>query len=321
MKRRELLIGVGACSAFVFSGERLGAQALRKARMGWLSGGLSGLEGNPLEAALKPSLEELGWKLGDTLEISERHAGGDFAGIPRLAAELVALRPDVIGATGTTEAKALQNATRQIPVVFMQVAADPVAAGLVESINRPGGNITGFMQSPQPLWGKRLDLLTELLGGPPRRIGFLSNPENVTFPSSWLDARQSAEKLGAWIERGDITAPAHLDAAFQAFEGCDAVLVAFDFLIVGLRSQIVERTTASRLPAIYEQRRHVVAGGLMSYGPDLTENFRQGATYISRILKGAHPGDLPVIQGSRFEFVINPKTAKAVLARADEVIE
>ncbi len=304
------------------------AQTPRRARMGWLSGGPAGMRGSPLET-LKQSLHELGWRIGETLELEERHANGDFARIPRLAAELVALRPDVIAATGLTETKALQNATRDIPIVFMQVAGDPVGAGLVQSIIRPGGNVTGFVQSPQLLWGKRLDLLTALLGHPPRRLGFLGNPGNVSFPSSWSDAQDAAARIGADIKRGDVSMPGDLDGAFRAFEDRDAVLVVYDFLLVGLESRIAQQAARQRLPAIYEQRRHVIAGGLLSYGPDLRENFRQGATYIDRILKGARPSDLPVIQGSRFELVVNLKAAKALgltvpdslLARADEVIE
>ena len=326
MRRRDVLAGVlAAAASSAMPGH---AQPARRARMGWLSGGPAGLEGNPFEV-LKQSLHELGWRIGETLELEERHAGGDFAGIPRLAAELVALRPDVIGATGTTEARALQNATRDIPIVFMQAAVDPIGAGLVQSLSRPGGNVTGFVQSPQLLWGKRLDLLTELLGRPPRRLGFLGNPGNVTFDSSWRDAQDAAARIGADIRRGDVRAPEDLDGTFRAFEDRDAILVTFDFLLVGLRSEIAQQAARQRLPAVYEQRRQVTVGGLLSYGPDLRDNFRQGAVYIDRILKGARPGDLPVVQGSRFELVINLKSAKALglmvpdslLALADEVIE
>jgi putative ABC transport system substrate-binding protein len=296
--------------------------------MGWLSGGPTGGEGNPFDV-LNAALAELGWRQGETLELDERQAFGDASILPRLAAELVSLRPAVIGATGGTEAKALQETTSNIPIVFMQVAVDPVAAGLVQSITRPGANLTGFLQSPQFLWGKRLDILTELLGRPPSRVGFLGNPRNVTFSSSLSDVQTEAAKIGAEVKRGDVTASADLEEAFRNFDGCDAALVSFDFLLVRLQTEIAQLALRHGLPAIYEQRRHVVSGGLVSYGPDLTENYRQGALYIDRILKGTPVSELPVVQGSRFELVINAKAAKAVglsiptqlLARADEVIE
>jgi putative ABC transport system substrate-binding protein len=177
--RRRAFIATALGAASLAAAGRAGAQAVRRARMGWLSGGpgnRAGME-SPL-GTLKESLHALGWRIGETLELDERHAAGDTASLPRLAAELVAKRPDVIGATGGTEAKALQDATRDIPIVFMQMAWDPVAAGLVQSITRPGGNLTGFLQSPELLWGKRLDLLREVMGHPPRRLGFIGNPGN-----------------------------------------------------------------------------------------------------------------------------------------------
>jgi putative ABC transport system substrate-binding protein len=284
---------------------------------------------NPFTEVLKPSLHELGWRLGETLSLEERHAKGDAAMIPRFAAELVGSHPDLLAATGFTETKALHSATRTIPIVFMQVAVDPVAEGLVQSIMRPGGNVTGCVQNPEPLWGKRVGLLTDLLGRPPRILGFLGNPSNVSFETSWRDVQNVAAKIGARINRGDVRASDDLDRAFGTFADCDALLVAFDFLLVGLREQIAQRAARYKLPAIYEQRRHVMVGGLLSYGPDLTENYRQGAIYIDRILKGAAPGDLPVVQASRFELVLNQRTANALglaishtlLAQANEVIE
>jgi len=142
------------------------AQAARRARLGWFSGGAAGALERSM-AVLRQTLDEQGWKIGETLDVVERLAEGDAASLPRLAAEIVARRPDVIACSGGTEAKVLQAATRSIPVVFMQVLVDPVEAGLVSSITRPGGNITGVTQSPRPLTGKRLDLLAELLRRPP----------------------------------------------------------------------------------------------------------------------------------------------------------
>src|SRR4051812_14680669 len=233
--------------------------------MGWLSGGPARGPGAPVEI-LKQSLQSLGWRIGETLEIEERHAGGDTASLPRLAAELVAKRPDVIGATGGTEAKALQNATRDIPIVFMQVATDPVAAGLVESITRPGGDVTGFLQSPALLWGKRLDFLTEVLGHAPRRLVFFGNPGNTSFEAQWGNAEDEARRIAAAIRRADVRTAGDLESAFRDVAGRDALLVHWDFLLVVLASRIAELAVERRAPAIYEQRMPVTEGGLMSYG-------------------------------------------------------
>ena len=326
MRRRDLLTGALGIS-WAEGIHAAGAQTKRRARMGWLSGGPVSPD-SPIHI-LKQTLHELGWKAGDTLDMEERHAQGDAAILPRLAAELVAQRPDVIGATGVTEAKALQAATRDIPIVFMQIAIDPVTAGLVASITRPGGNVTGFMQAPQLLTGKRLDLLTELLGRPPRRLGYISNPSSINIGPMRADATDAAARIGAEITHAEVNAPGEIDRVFDSVSDRDAVLVSFDFLLVGLRSRMAELAIRLRLPVMYENRLHVLAGGLMSYGGDLRENYRQGATYIDRILKGARPSDLPVVQGSRFELVLNTAAAKALgltipqslLARADEVIE
>jgi putative ABC transport system substrate-binding protein len=274
-------------------------------------------------------LQSLGWSIGRTLLIEERYATGDTTRLPGLAAELVTTRPDVIGATGGTEAKALQDATRDIPVVFMQMAWDPVAAGLVQSIARPGGNLTGFLQSPELLWGKRLDFLTAAMGQPPRRLAFVGNPGNTSFRAQWDNARAEAAKIGADIKRADVAVASAIDGVFRDLADRDAILVQWDFLLVSLSERIAALAVERRLPALYEQRMPLLVGGLMSYGVDLTENYRQGAAYIDRILKGAHPRDLPVVQGNRIELVLNIAAAKAIgltfppslIARADEVIE
>ena len=198
----------------------------------------------------------------------------------------------------------------------------------MQSITRPGGNLTGFLQSPEMLWGKRLDLLKEVLGRPPRRLAFLGNPGNTSFSAHWSNASAEAARIRADIRRVEIGVPAQLDAAFRDLGDREALLVQWDFLFVSLSERIAELAAQRRLPAIYEQRQPVLAGGLMSYGAELSDNYRQGATYIDRILKGAHPQDLPVVQGNRLELVLNT-TAKAIgitfptslIARADEVIE
>jgi putative tryptophan/tyrosine transport system substrate-binding protein len=325
MRRREFIgTALGACISF---GSAAAAQP-RRARLGWLSGGPEGMTEGTSDI-LKQALQELGWKLGETLEVDERRAGGDASRLPRLAQEIVAGRPTVIACTGGTEAGALQAATPDIPIVFMQVAVDPVAAKLVESISRPGGNVTGFLQAPQLLSGKRLDILTELLERPPRRLAYIVNPGNVNATRLWTDGLEAATRIGGEIRRVDVSGPADIEEAFASLKDRDALLVQYDFLLVGLRMKIAELATRHRLPVMYENKAHVTVGGLISYGGDLRDNYRQGAIYVDRILRGAHPRDLPVVQGSRLELVLNVTTAKALnlpipptlLARADEVIE
>jgi putative tryptophan/tyrosine transport system substrate-binding protein len=305
------------------------AQTRGPKRIGYLSGSeaSSGLRENTIDI-LEERLRDLGWRSGETIEFERRWADGDFSRLPRLASELVMLKPDVIVATGSSETSALHAATKDIPVVFIQVL-DPVALGVVESIARPGGNITGLAQGPQILWGKRLGLLTELLGHVPRDVAWLGNPGNAGSEASWADAKDATAQAGANLVRIDVSRADELDTAFTRTKGSEALLVQWDFLFAVARKRIAELATQTRLPAVYENRAQVSAGGLMSYGGDLRENYRQGAIYVDRILKGARPADLPVIQASRVELVLNKGAAKAIgltipdslIARADEVIE
>ena len=277
---------------------------------------------------LSVDLNALGWREGENLQIAARSSNGDLASLPRLAAELVALRPDVLIAVDSTTAKALQAATSDIPI-FFQVCSDPVGLGLVDSIARPGKNITGIAIAPQMLWAKRLELLVELLGHRPAKIAWLSNPEHVPAKLNEAAVMQSAEKLGIKVERWEVRKADDLDRAFEAAAGSEAVLVKWFALTYVHRWQIAELATQHLLPTLYEVGDYVVAGGLMSYGLDYRENLRWGTTYVDRILRGAQPKDLPVEQVSKFELVLNLKTAKALgvtvpaalVARADNVIE
>jgi putative tryptophan/tyrosine transport system substrate-binding protein len=240
----------------------------------------------------------------------------------------VALRPDVLVAGGSEETKALQAVTSDIPIIFIS-SSDPVGYGLVDSIAHPGKNITGIAIAPQILWGKRLELLVNLLGHRPAKIAMLNNPEAVSAKPNLVALMQSAEKLGIEVERWGVRKPDDLDRVFAAAAGSEAVLVQFLALTMTLRWQIAELAVQHLLPTIYDVRDYVAAGGLMSYGLDYRENLRWGMTYVDRILRGAQPKDLPVEQASKFELVINLKTAKALgliippalLALADEVIE
>ncbi|MFI5324730.1 MAG: ABC transporter substrate-binding protein [Candidatus Rokuibacteriota bacterium] len=300
-----------------------------RVRLGYLSGGSKGDNEENTVAILKESLRQLGWRLGETLEIEERWASGDFARLPRLAKELLAGRPNILVSTGQTETRTLQAVAGTIPIIFMQVSADPVVAGFVKQIARPGGHITGFMQSPHLLWGKRIELLTELLGRPPRRLAWIGNPGNTGSEANWTDARDAGTRIGSDVIRVNVSTASDLDRAFDTVKGRDALLVQFDFLLAVEKGRVAVLVARQRLPAIYENRSQALAGGLMSYGGDLRENYRQGAQYVHRVLNGTPPGDLPVVQASRFELVLNLKTARALglnvpaalLARADEVID
>jgi putative tryptophan/tyrosine transport system substrate-binding protein len=326
MRRRDFLTGtLGIAGAMTFHAGR--AQASKRARLGYLSGGPKGFGETSIDI-LKAALHELGWRQGETLDVEERFAEGNVASLPRLARELVALVPDILVATGSTETKSLQAVTQSIPIVFMLVQ-DPISLGIVESIPRPGGNITGFTQGPQVLWGKRLELLAELLGRRPRRLAYLGNPENSGSTTNWTEAKDAAARIGAEIVRTEVSRGNELGDAFDALKSPDALLVPYDFLYFVLRGRIAELAAEKHIPAVYENRSQVLAGGLMSYGGDVRENYRLGAGYVDRILKGARPVDLPVVSPSRFELVLNIGAAKALgltippslLARADEVIE
>jgi len=326
MRRRNVLTG-----AFAFTcGASLSpilAQTARRKRVGYLSGGRASPVDYTLDI-LKASLRDLGWRENDTIDIDTRWADGDSSRLARLASELVHLRPDVIATTGGSEAKAVQLITSDIPIVFHMVA-DPVTSGLVASISRPGGNTTGFTQGPQLVWSKRLGLLTEMLGHEVRHLAWLGNPGHSGSQLNWADANDAAARLAIDLAKIDVGRAEDLDGAFKGVKGLDGLLVQWDFLFAILSSQIANLAAKHSLPAIYENRAQVLAGGLMSYGGDLRENFRQGASYVDRILKGARPADLPVIQASRFELVLNKGVAKtlgltipdSLIARADEVIE
>jgi putative tryptophan/tyrosine transport system substrate-binding protein len=282
-------------------------------------------------AALRQKLQELGWAFGRNFRIEPRWAGGDLDRTRMFAAELAAIAPDVILAAGTPALTALTKETRGVPIVFVAVP-DPVGQGLVASLARPGGNATGFANLDFPVGGKWLELLTAIAPGVSRVI-LLFNPETAAGGGSSLlqlleegAGSLSLESTGGPVhERGDI----ERTIATFARGPNGGMLVLPDNFINAHRELIVALAEKHRLPAIYPSRFFVTAGGLVSYGIDVLDMYRGAASYIDRILKGANPGDLPVQQPTKFELVINLKTAKAfgltvppsLLARADEVIE
>src|SRR6202451_2887157 len=215
MKRRDLIAG-GLVVTFKMATQSSFAQTAKRVRLGYLSGGPPRASTDSTLGAFRAALGELGCRSAETLVIEERYANGDLSTLPRLASELVALRPNVIVTTGGPETKSLQVLTQDIPIVFLQVAGDPVSLGLVDSIARPGRNITGFTQGPQILWGKRLDLLTELLGHQPSRLAWLGNPKNAGNEWNWIDAKDAAGKIGADITRGQADNDDAIDKGIEA---------------------------------------------------------------------------------------------------------
>ncbi len=264
--------------------------------------------------------------------IEYRDAEGKLERLPDLAAELVALKVDVILAGGAPQALAAKQATRTLPIVFA-AAADPVTSGLVTSLARPGGNVTGLSSFSPELVGKRLEQLTQAVPGV-SRVAVLWQPGGLgerTEKDMLKEADVAARALGVRLQFVEARGPGDLDRAFsdmtRARAGALTVLTSLVFL--GERRRLVDLAAKNRLPAVYPQREFVDAGGLMAYGANLADNYRRAATYVDKILKGTKPGDLPVEQPTKFELVINLKAAKvlgltippSLLLRADEVIE
>ena len=284
---------------------------------------------SPLLEAFAQGLRDLGYVEGQNILIERRSAGGKVDQLPALAAELVRLNVAVIVAVDPPSTTAAKDATKTIPIV-MRSSNDPTATGLVASLARPGGNITGLYSLYAELGPKRLELLKETLPGI-ARVAVLWNP---AFPGSthgWRGTEVAARSLGLQLQSLEAKHPNELEEAFRAATRArsGALITLRNPLIVGQQQQIVKLAAKSHLPAMYDDREVIEAGGLMSYGANLADLSRRAATYVDKILKGAKPADLPVEQPTRFELVINLKTAKAlgltipqsVLLRADHVIQ
>ncbi len=280
--------------------------------------------------AIRQGLREQGWVEGQNVTLEYRWARGKFDLLPGLAADLVRSRVDVILAGPGAAALAAKKATGTVPIVFA-TAIDPVGAGLVSSLARPGGNATGmsFFAGPE-IAGKALQLIREGVPGA-ARMAVLSNPGNTQHPLFVKEAEAAARALGVGLRAFEARAAEALDQAFAAISreqtGALVVLTDGDFYLH--RARIAALAAQHRLPAIYGHPEHVTAGGLMSYSPDFVDNYRRAGIYVGKILKGARPADLPVEQPTKFELVINMKTARALgltippalLLRADQVIE
>ena len=300
-------------------------------RIGYLSANEPASEFTRSEA-IRLALRELGYIEGQNIAIEYRYAEGKIDRLPELAAELVRLKVDVIVvAGGTPWVRAAKNATKTIPIVMTGAGLDPVEAGLVESLARPGGNVTGLTDLGRELGGKRLELLKEAV---PRvaRVAVLYGPG---APSIVLEVKEflpvTARALRLTIRSWEVRDADGFERVFAALnkERWDGLYVPGGPLMNANEKRIASFALKSRLPSVYANRQFVDAGGLMSYGADLTDSYRRVAYYVDRILKGAKPADLPVERPMKFEFVINLKTAKQigvtippnVLARADKVIK
>jgi putative tryptophan/tyrosine transport system substrate-binding protein len=279
--------------------------------------------------SFQQGLHSLGYIEGKNIAIEYRYAEGKADHLPALAAELVGLNVDVIVTSATPSVLAAKKATSTIPIVFVSVT-DPVASGVVASLARPGGNSTGLTILAPELSGKRLELLKEAVPNL-TRVAFLWNSANPAQAPQWREARAAAQALGLRLQSLEVRSSNDFDSAFEAAlrERARALIASPEPLINTYLKRIVEFAAKNRLPAMYAGPEVVDAGGLMSYAPDYTYQYRRAATYVDKILKGAKPADIPVEQPTKFEFVINLKTAKQigltippnVLARADRVIK
>ncbi len=279
--------------------------------------------------AFEQALRELGYVSGKSIIIEYRYADGRFERLSNLATELVRLRVDILVAVGANAAHAAKNATTVIPIVIGN-AADPVGTGLVTNLARPGGNITGLSDFNLGVVTKRVELLKEVVPTA-SRVAVLLNPDNPTNPLQLKEIQAVAPALGVTLRALEATGPDDLDRAFAVMrnERPEALIVFGDLMLGTHRRRIAEFAIKGRLPTIWAVGENVKVGGLMSYGTNFDDLYRRAAGYVDRILKGAKPGDLPVEQPTKFELVINLKTAKAlgltippsVLARADQVIE
>jgi putative ABC transport system substrate-binding protein len=273
-------------------------------------------------------MRELGYIEGRNLAVEWRFADGDYARLPKMAADLVQRKVDVIVALGPPGATAARDATATIPIVFV-VSADPVAAGLVKSFARPGGNVTGVFNLGGDVGPKHLEMLRAIV---PRlaKVAVLGNPANAGYEGMVRNVRAAATKAGVAMVTAQASTEPEIDAAFAAIERerAGAVIVALDPLYIQQRAQIVQRAAAQRLPSAFAFREPVELGGLLSYGQNQLEIYERVAGYVDRILKGARPGDLPVQQPTRLELVINGRTARmlglaipqSLLIVADQVI-
>jgi putative ABC transport system substrate-binding protein len=326
MKRRQFIALLGGAAAWPLA---TGAQQTVMPVIGFLSG-RSSSEATYTLAAFHQGLNEGGYIEDQNVAIEYRWAEGQYDRLPALVADLVRRQVNVIAATGgTASGQAAKVATTTIPIVFT-TGVDPVQDGLVASLNRPGGNATGMYFFQSAMEGKRLGLLHELVPTT-GLMGVLVNPNNAPFEFQLQDVQEAARSIGQQIHVLRASTEQDIHAAFRTLVQMriQTLLVCADPFFTGRREQIITLATHYAIPAIYELREYAMAGGLVSYGSSIFDAYRQVGIYTARILKGAKPADLPVVQPTKFELVVNLRAAKAIgltipemfLARANEVIE
>ena len=325
-RRRFIEVIAGGLLAAPLAAE--GQQAGKVYRIGVLETAPMVLNAANLDA-FRQGLRELGYVEGQNLVIEYRSADGRADRFPDLANELVRLKVDLIVARGTPAVTAAKNATRTIPIV-MTASGDPVGRGVVSGLARPGANVTGLTSLSSDLYAKRVQLLKETIPRI-RRIAVLFEMGNSASANSWPAVQQAAQSMGLRAQLLDVRKAEDLQPAFEAAitQRADALLVGFGTVMQSNVERVVDLAAKRRLPSMYPSREFVDGGGLMAYAVHFPDLYRRAATYVDKILKGAKPGDLPVEQSTKFELVINLKTAKALgltippalLGRADEVIQ
>jgi putative ABC transport system substrate-binding protein len=329
VQRTRFILGVaaGAASAWCLPPRAAAQPAARLAVIGYLAQRAGPW---PLDAAFLDGLRELGYAEGRHFRMEYRW-GPAAADLPALAADLVRLRVDVIVSSGYPGNKAARDATAAVPIpVVMATSGDAVQEGLVASLSRPGGNLTGLSVLNRELSGKRLELIREAVPGL-RRIGALFNGSNPAMPPQFTEVRAAAQAMGLQAVALDVNFPRGIDAAFVdgVKAGIGAMMILSDSSTIAHRAELSAAAIRQRMPTMFANRDYIRAGGMMSYGPNLAENFRRAAAYVDRILKGASPSTMPVEQPTKFELVFNRSTAKALgislpqslLVRADDFVE
>jgi putative ABC transport system substrate-binding protein len=323
VKRREFigLIGGAAAWPLTASAQRAGGKIVTI--------GILAIEPWPPIDTFRRALDDLGYMEGKNARFEYRYAKGHNERLPELANDLVNLNVDVILTWGTDAALAAKQATPTIPIV-MGAIGDPVGSGIVTNLARPGGNVTGFSSRATELEAKRLQLLKEVVPGA-SRVAILFNPTNHYMPLALQSARQGAQTLDVTLAVYEVHDTVTLDAMFMTLtkDRPDAIMVPADTFLVSQRSRIAQFAIENKIPSVYTFREYIDAGGLIAYTPRYHDLFRRAANYVDKILKGTKPGELPIEQPTKFDLLINLKTAQALgltvptrlLARADEVIE
>ena len=326
MNRRAFLAGLG--STVLAAPRAAGAQpAGRVWRVGWLQPSPPASAGH---INFQQAMRELGYAPGENVRFEDRFADGDFGRLPGLAAELTRAKVDVIVAVAPGAIRAARNATQTIPIVMAFSGVDPVKAGFVASLNRPGGNVTGITMLAPELSAKRLDVLKQALPGT-KRVGVLAYQSNPGTAEQLKAVESAAMRAGVTVHPVYVQQPDRYDELFASLgqKRIDAILVLSDTVLANDRTEIVQSAMRHRLPTVFDFKESAEAGGIVSYGVNNLDLYRQAARFVDRLFKGAKPGDLPVEQPTKFELVVNLKTARALgltippalLQRADQVIE